>query len=96
MKLSTLIATLGKRLNGAVSAYNETVGSYEARILPAARRFADHGAVSEGARLPEIEPITLASRSVNVGPEDVRAAELQSQREVPSLFEEPRRLRAAE
>jgi DNA recombination protein RmuC len=96
VKLSTLIATLGKRLNGAVSAYNETVGSYEARILPAARRFADHGAVSEGARMPEIEPVTLASRGVNVGSDDLRAAEEQTRREVPSLFEEPRRLRAAE
>ena len=48
-----LLATLGKRLNGAVRAYNETVGSYEARVLPGARRFADHGAVAEGSELPQ-------------------------------------------
>ncbi len=97
-KLSTLLATLGKRLNSSVAAYNETVGSYEARILPAARRFSDHGAVSEGQRLPELEPVTLGGRSVNIAPEDRRAAELSDRREVPSLFEEPsgpRRLRAA-
>ena len=34
VKLSTLLGTLGTRLNGAVRAYNETVGSYEARVLP--------------------------------------------------------------
>jgi DNA recombination protein RmuC len=97
-KLSTLIGTLGKRLNSTVAAYNETVGSYEARIMPAARRFSEHGAVSEGQRLPEIEPVTLGGRSVNIAPEDRRAAELSDRREVPPLFEEPpaRRLRAAE
>jgi DNA recombination protein RmuC len=96
VKLSTLIATLGKRLTSTVAAYNETVGSYEARVLPAARRFADHGAVSDGAKFPEIEPVTLGGRGVQVAPEDARAAELQQRREIPSLFEEPRRLRAAE
>jgi DNA recombination protein RmuC len=96
VKLSALIGTLGKRLNSTVAAYNETVGSYEARVLPAARRFSDHGAVSEGSRMPEIEPVTLGGRSVNIAPEDVRAAELQTRREAPPLFDEPRRLRAAD
>jgi DNA recombination protein RmuC len=98
VKLSTLIGTLGKRLNSAVAAYNETVGSYETRVLPAARRFAEHGAVSEGQAQPEIDPVTLSGRGVHVSPEDHRAAELQERREVPALFEDtpPRRLRAAE
>jgi len=43
VKLSGLLATLGSRLNSAVRAYNDTVGSYEARVLPGARRFAEHG-----------------------------------------------------
>jgi len=63
-KLSGLLATLGSRLNGTVRAYNETVGSYEARVLPGARRFADHGAVSEGRELPAIEQVTVSARSV--------------------------------
>ncbi len=65
VKLSTLLSTLGTRLNSAVKAYNETVGSYEARVLPAARRFADHGAVTEGRELPELEHVTTSARNVN-------------------------------
>ena len=65
VKLSGLMATLGRRLNSTLQAYNETVGSYEARVLPAARRFAEHGAVSEGKELPELEQITLSARAVH-------------------------------
>ena len=56
VKLSSLLSTLGKRLNSTVAAYNETIGSYEARVIPGARRFAEHGAVAEGRELPELEP----------------------------------------
>jgi DNA recombination protein RmuC len=66
VKLSSLLSTLGTRLGSAVRAYNETIGSYEARVLPGARRFAEHGAVSEGRELPEIEPVTISARTVHV------------------------------
>jgi len=65
VKLSSLLATLGSRLNSSVKAYNETVGSYEARVLPAARRFADHGAVTDGRELPQLEHVTTGARHVN-------------------------------
>jgi DNA recombination protein RmuC len=66
VKLSSLFATLGTRLNSAVRAYNETVGSYEARVIPAARRFADHGAVAAERELPALEPVTVSARAVEV------------------------------
>jgi DNA recombination protein RmuC len=66
VKLSGLLATLGTKLNGAVRAYNETIGSYEARVLPGARRFAEHGAAVAGRELPELEHVTLSARSVHV------------------------------
>ncbi|MGC9219807.1 MAG: DNA recombination protein RmuC [Solirubrobacteraceae bacterium] len=69
-KLSGLIATLGGRLNSTVSAYNVMVGSYEARVLPGARRFADHGAVGAGSELPDLEQITQLARDVRVCAED--------------------------
>ena len=65
-KLSSLLATLGSRLNSTVKAYNETVGSYEHRVVPAARRFEDHGAASSGRELPEIEQVTVSARSVEI------------------------------
>jgi DNA recombination protein RmuC len=65
-RLSGMLATLGTRLNSTVRAFNETVGSYEARVLPGARRFAEHGAVPEGRELPTLEPVTVSARSVAV------------------------------
>ena len=44
-------------------AYNETVGSYEARVMPAARRFEDHGATAGGRDLPELEQVTTHARA---------------------------------
>ena len=93
VKLSGLVATLGTRLNSTVRAYNETVGSYEARVLPAARRFADHGAVADGREFPQLDHVTTAARNVN-------ATELTldlaiEEEEGPSKVQ-PRRLRAAE
>jgi DNA recombination protein RmuC len=89
VKLSGLISMLGKRLNSAVQAYNETVGSYEARVLPGARRFAEHGATSAGRELPQIEPVTVSARSVH-------AAELLAEDEESTPELTARRLRAAE
>jgi DNA recombination protein RmuC len=88
-KLSSLLSTLGTRLNSAVKAYNETVGSYESRVIPAARRFEDHGAVATGRELPELEQVTTSARAVQPveipGDEDTEVEQLTM-----------RRLRAAE
>jgi DNA recombination protein RmuC len=68
VKLSGLFGTLGTRLNSAVRAYNEAVGSYESRVLPSARRFADHGVVPAGRDPERLEPITLSPRTLHVAP----------------------------
>lgn len=38
------ITKLGSKIDGAVGAYNEMVGSLDRRVFPAARRLAEHGA----------------------------------------------------
>ena len=81
-KLSSLLSTLGTRLNSAVKAYNETVGSYESRVIPAARRFEDHGAASAGRELPQLEQVTTSARSVArlEGEEDATVEQLTMRR----------------
>jgi DNA recombination protein RmuC len=94
VKLSGLLGTLGSRLNSAVRAYNETVGSYEARVLPGARRFAEHGATSSGRELPRVEQVTVAARSVEAA--DVEPEE--TAQELPGMSDDStvRQLRAAD
>jgi len=48
---------MGKKLGGAVTAYNELLGSMERRVFPQARRFAElDRSLAEGA-LPELEQL---------------------------------------
>jgi DNA recombination protein RmuC len=89
VRLSSLLAGLGAKLNSAVRAYNETVGSYEARVLPAARRFSDHGAVASDREIPELEQVTVTARSVDAT--ELGEAEEEAVKHLPA-----RRLRAAE
>jgi DNA recombination protein RmuC len=90
VKLSTLLATLGSRLNSAVKAYNDTVGSYETRVLPSARRFEDHGATAAGREFPELDQVTVSARRVHAA--EIAAA--ASGEPVQELA--PRRLFAAD
>lgn len=58
------IEKLGRRLDLAVGAYNDTVGTLEGRVLPSARRFEEHGAVSAGKELPTVAPLATTARKV--------------------------------
>ncbi len=75
------VTTLGRRLDGAVGAYNQTVGSLERRVLPAARRLAEHGA---GAP-KEIAPLDAVDRSAQLpqAPELVTPVEAETALELP-------------
>jgi len=72
-------AKLGRQLDGSVRAYNEAVGSFETRVLPAARRFPEHGAGTDDSSLdplPQIErtPRTLQAPELIEGddPDDIK------------------------
>jgi DNA recombination protein RmuC len=54
------VGRLGKSLDGAVKAYNETVGSLERQVLVQARRFEKHGIT--GVEPPELAPIERQTR----------------------------------
>jgi DNA recombination protein RmuC len=56
------VTKLGKSLDGAVKAYNETVGSLERQVLVQARRFERHGIV--GIEPPELQPIERQTRAL--------------------------------
>ncbi len=79
------VQRLGKRLGGAVEAYNQAVGSLETRVLVSARRFADHGVVGHDKQIAPLEP-------VDVVPRTPQAPELTAVRDV---VEAPRTLGAA-
>jgi len=55
---------VGARLRGAVGAYNDAAGSFEHRVLPGARRLAEHGVVSSERELPGPPPIDLTTRAL--------------------------------
>jgi DNA recombination protein RmuC len=56
-------ATVGKRLDNAVGAYNEAVASLETRVLVSARKLKELGAAA-GEDLAEIEPVERRSREL--------------------------------
>jgi DNA recombination protein RmuC len=85
VKLSGLLGTLGTRLNSTVRAYNEAVGSYETRVIPKARRFAEHGVVAAGRDPDELEPITLSARTLHVAPVDLADDDDDEQLSAPRL-----------
>lgn len=60
------ISEIGDGLGKANHAYNSAVGSLENRVLPAARRFRDLGAVS-GDEIVVIEPVDTQPRQISAG-----------------------------
>jgi DNA recombination protein RmuC len=60
--LAQNFAKLGRSLEGAVGAYNDTLGSLERRVLVSLRRFEELG-VPTGAELPSLDPIERAVRT---------------------------------
>ncbi|RLC25191.1 MAG: DNA recombination protein RmuC, partial [Deltaproteobacteria bacterium] len=61
--LAEHIGNIGKGLGKANEAYNKAVGSMEARVLPAARRFKDLGA-APGADVPLVQQIETTPRAL--------------------------------
>ncbi len=56
------LGRLGRQIEGTVKAYNEAVGSLEARVLPSARRFRDLHASSVDVDIEPLVPLESAPR----------------------------------
>jgi DNA recombination protein RmuC len=82
------VQRLGKRLGGAVDAYNAAVGSLETRVLVSARRFADHGVVGHDKEIAPLEPVDRVPRAA-------QAPELTAVSDDDEVVEAPRTLGAA-
>ena len=63
--LADHLATIGKALGRATEAYNKAVGSLETRVLPAARRFRELGAVA-GEEIPLLEAVEQEPRQLSL------------------------------
>lgn len=64
-KLADYINDIGKGLEKANSAYNNAVGSLEARVLPSARRFKELGAASS-EDIPVIQQVQITTRALGL------------------------------
>jgi DNA recombination protein RmuC len=78
---ATHIETVGTSLTRSVEAYNRAVGSLEARVLPAARRFRELGSAPD----TDIEPLQPVQASVRA----VQAPEFQNLLEIVDAAESP-------
>lgn len=67
-KMTDYLDTLRTRLDGAVRAFNDVVGSYEARVLVTARRFKELGAATGETLepLPTIDSVPRVLHSANL------------------------------
>jgi DNA recombination protein RmuC len=62
-KFAERLVTLGRQLERTVTAYNDSVGTYETRLLPQGRKLKDEAALG-GDDLPEPDVIDLTPRTV--------------------------------
>src|SRR3954452_9339154 len=75
--MTTHLDKLGTKLNGAVADYNQTIGSFERRVLVSARKFTDHG-ISTAKVLPDVMAIEKSTQPPQTLELPVRSAELEA------------------
>lgn len=56
------LSKLGRQLDGSVKAYNDAVGSYQSRVIPAARAMEELQVT--GSALDDVEPVTQLAREL--------------------------------
>jgi DNA recombination protein RmuC len=80
------LARLGRQLGSAVGAYNEAIGSFEARVLPQLRRIEEAGAASE--RELELASVEETPRALTAAIDEFEADQLELHDERPATVAE--------
>ena len=62
-KFTTHVVGVGRGLESAAKSYNDAVGSFDARVLPTARKFKEHG-IAPTAEIAELKVVETAIRPV--------------------------------
>ncbi len=81
-------ARVGKGLDGAVEAYNKTVGSLEGRVLSAARRFSELGSGSS-QEIPALTSVDKGARAIASLPDPLSDGQEQSPEPETETVPEP-------
>jgi DNA recombination protein RmuC len=84
------LAKVGRQLDSATTAYNEAVGSFDARVMPQVRRIEEAGAASEREVLAP-DAVEITARAITARPEmPPRESILRDASELPRLPDQPR------
>jgi DNA recombination protein RmuC len=80
-KVMNELVNMGTRLGGTVKQYNDLIRSFDARLMPAARKFVDLKATSPKAKdMPNLEVVTHTPRQLSA-PESASLPSLQREYE---------------
>jgi DNA recombination protein RmuC len=85
-KFAERLVTLGKHIERSVSAFNDTVGTYETRLLPQGRKLKDEAALSAD-ELPEPGVIDVVPRAVTALDAEPRERRSKRAPAEPNLFQ---------
>ncbi len=85
-KFAERLVKLGAQIERTVGAFNETVGTYETRLLPQGRKLKDEASLSSDD-LPEVDVIDLAPRTVTALDAQERPSRSKRTPGAPQLFQ---------
>ena len=70
--MSGKISKVGKGLESAIRSYNETVGTFESRVLVSARKFEELEAAPSGVEIEEVHQVEAVPRKIQSPQEEIK------------------------
>ncbi len=87
------LSKVGRQLDSAVSAYNESVGSFDHRVMPQVRRIEQAGAASEREVLAP-DAVEITARAITARPEPASGEQLLGRADEPQDLQAGARISA--